>query len=54
MRNTVPRTRAEGLQELSPQLVADVTFYLTSEGGKKLTAQPGGDGCVAARNPTTL
>lgn len=35
------KTRAEALRAMSPQLVADVTLYSTSDGGKRVTAQPG-------------
>jgi hypothetical protein len=34
-------TRADWLRSASPQLIADVTLYPTSEGGKSLIAQPG-------------
>jgi hypothetical protein len=36
-----PKTRAEALLNMTPQLVADVWLYPTIDGGKKLTAQPG-------------
>ena len=34
-------TRAEWLRSASPQLIADVTLYPTTEGGKNLTAHLG-------------
>ena len=34
-------TRAEWLRTATPQLIADVVLYPTSEGGKNLTAQSG-------------
>jgi hypothetical protein len=37
-------TRAEALRTMAPQLIADLTLYPTSEGGKKLTIHPG-HGC---------
>jgi hypothetical protein len=33
--------RAQQLRSMSPQVVADVTLYPTSEGGRKSTAFPG-------------
>jgi len=33
--------RAEALRAMEPQLIADLTLYPTSEGGKKLTIQLG-------------
>jgi hypothetical protein len=41
----MPTKRAEWLSSASPQLVADVILYPTSEGGKKQTALPG-YGCL--------
>ncbi len=34
-------TRAEQLRSMPPQLMADVTMYATSQGGRKHAAQPG-------------
>ncbi len=46
------KTRADALREKSPQLVADVLFYPTEEGGKRLTAQPGW-GCPCSCSKST-
>jgi hypothetical protein len=35
------KTRAEALRQMSPELVVDVYLYPTSDGGKRLTVQPG-------------
>ena len=43
-------TRAEALRTMAPQLIADLTLYPTSEGGKKLTIQPGyGCPCLVSK-----
>lgn len=47
--------RAEQLQGMSPQLVADVTLYPTEEGGRKSAAFPGWGCpcCVSRQEPIT-
>ena len=43
-------TRAEALRTMAPQLIADLTLYPTSEGGKKLTIQLGyGCPCLVSK-----
>lgn len=37
----MPTERAEALRAMRPQLIADVTLYAESEGGKKLAVQLG-------------
>jgi hypothetical protein len=34
-------SRAEQLQKMSPQLIADVTLYRTEDGGRRSAAMPG-------------
>ena len=42
--------RAEQLQGMSPQLIAEVTLYATADGGRKSTAFPGwGCPCCVSR-----
>ena len=43
---------ADSLRTSLPQLIADVTLYSTSEGGKKIPAQPGwGCPCCLSKLP---
>lgn len=46
------KTRAEALRGVSPELVADVYLYPTTDGGKQLTVQPGW-GCACSCSKLT-
>jgi hypothetical protein len=45
----------EALRTMPPQLIADVTLYPTTQGGKKLVAQPGwGCPCTVTKSPPLI
>jgi hypothetical protein len=49
------KTRAEALRTKSPDLVADIRLYPTSDGGARLTKQPGwGCPCSCSKSADAL
>ena len=49
------KTRAEAIARMSPQLVADVWLYSTSDGGRNLSVQPGwGCPCFCVKSADTI
>jgi hypothetical protein len=47
-----PKSRAETLRTMSPQLTADVRLYATADGGRKTPAHPGW-GCPCCCSTST-